>query len=166
MDLILQKAAELGAARVVPMLSDRTVSQWDDSGATHKAAKWRTIVVEAAKQCGSPWLPRIDPLVSVPVFLAKNEPFDLTLVASLQPGAQHPRHYFHQLRHDPRPMPKSVAVWVGPEGDFTPAELNLIRASGALPITLGPLVLRAETAAIYCLSVLNYETQTGAATDA
>jgi 16S rRNA (uracil1498-N3)-methyltransferase len=48
---------------------------------------------------------------------------------------------------------------VGPEGDFTPAEINLIRNSGALPITLGPLVLRCETAALYCLSVISYEVQ-------
>jgi len=48
---------------------------------------------------------------------------------------------------------------VGPEGDFTPAEINTIRASGALPITLGKLVLRSETAAIYCLSIINYELQ-------
>jgi 16S rRNA (uracil1498-N3)-methyltransferase len=48
---------------------------------------------------------------------------------------------------------------VGPEGDFTPAEFNAIRASGALPITLGQLVLRSETAAIYCLSIINYELQ-------
>ncbi len=58
-------------------------------------------------------------------------------------------------------MPKSVCVWVGPEGDFTPAEVNAIRQSGALPITLGKLILRSETAAIYCLSVLNYELQAG-----
>jgi 16S rRNA (uracil1498-N3)-methyltransferase len=56
-------------------------------------------------------------------------------------------------------MPASVCVWIGPEGDFTPAETMAITAGGALPITLGPLVLRAETAALYCLSVLHYELQ-------
>ena len=54
-------------------------------------------------------------------------------------------------------LPQSVAVWIGPEGDFTPDELKAIQASGALPISLGRLVLRVETAAIYCLSILNYE---------
>ena len=56
-------------------------------------------------------------------------------------------------------MPQSVSVWVGPEGDFTAAETELIKAKGVLPITLGRLILRTETAAIYCLSVLNYELQ-------
>jgi len=54
-------------------------------------------------------------------------------------------------------LPQSVGVWIGPEGDFTPEELDAIRASGALPISLGRLVLRVETAAIYSLSILNYE---------
>ena len=54
-------------------------------------------------------------------------------------------------------LPQSVGVWIGPEGDFTPEELEAIQAAGALPISLGRLVLRVETAAIYCLSFLNYE---------
>ena len=49
--------------------------------------------------------------------------------------------------------------WIGPEGDFTPGEMSAIKAAGALPITLGPFVLRAETAAVYCLSILNYVLQ-------
>jgi 16S rRNA (uracil1498-N3)-methyltransferase len=53
--------------------------------------------------------------------------------------------------------PKSVLILVGPEGDFTPAEIALAKSSGCRPITLGPIVLRTETAAIYCLSVLSYE---------
>jgi 16S rRNA (uracil1498-N3)-methyltransferase len=56
-------------------------------------------------------------------------------------------------------LPQSVAVWIGPEGDFSLEELKAILASGALPISLGRLVLRVETAAIYCLSFLNYELQ-------
>ena len=58
-------------------------------------------------------------------------------------------------------LPQSVCVWVGPEGDFTPAEMSAVKSAGALPITLGRLVLRSETAAVYCLSVLNYELQAG-----
>lgn len=57
----------------------------------------------------------------------------------------------------PEQRPASVLMLIGPEGDFTPAELNLARSRGCRPITLGPIVLRVETAAIYCLSVLSYE---------
>jgi 16S rRNA (uracil1498-N3)-methyltransferase len=77
----------------------------------------------------------------------------------LQPDARHPREHFESFLATFQRRPASVCVWVGPEGDFTPAEMNVIRASGALPITLGPLVLRSDTAAIYCLSIINYELQ-------
>ena len=157
MDFIVQKATELGAARVVPLLSERTVGHWEDDTAAHKATKWRTTAIEAAKQCGTPWLPAIESPLSVAQYLARHERFDLALIASLQPGAVHPRARFQSYDAEHHQQPRSVCIWVGPEGDFTPAEINTIRGAGALPITLGPLVLRSETAAIYCLSILSYE---------
>ena len=65
----------------------------------------------------------------------------------------------HRLRQPSRAgqLPERVLMLIGPEGDFTPAEIALARTNGCLPITLGPIVLRVETAAIYCLSVLSYE---------
>ena len=161
MDLIVQKATELGASRIVPLLSERTVAHWEGNGAAHKVAKWRAICIEAAKQCGTPWLPRIDLPLTVPAFLQRAERFDLTLIASLQPEAQHPRDHLRSFITEKQHLPQSVAVWVGPEGDFTPAEINAARAASAVPITLGPLVLRSETAALYCLSFLTYELQVG-----
>jgi 16S rRNA (uracil1498-N3)-methyltransferase len=116
-------------------------------------------MVEAIKQCGSPWLPQIDPPQLPQKFLSSSERFELSLVASLQSDAHHPREYFQSFISERQRLPKSVCVWVGPEGDFTPAEMNAIRQAGTLPITLGQLILRSETAAIYCLSVLNYELQ-------
>jgi 16S rRNA (uracil1498-N3)-methyltransferase len=92
-------------------------------------------------------------------FLARHEQFELPLIASLQSGSRSPREYFRAFHAQHGRGPESVCVWVGPEGDFTPAETEAIRLHGALPITLGQLVLRTETAAIYCLSVLNYELQ-------
>jgi 16S rRNA (uracil1498-N3)-methyltransferase len=159
MDTIVQKATELGAARLVSIVSERTVSQPDEEGAGHKVARWRGAAVEACKQCGSAWLPQIDPPQKLTAFLAKTERFDLTLLATLQADARHPREHVEAYLAERKTLPEEVAVWVGPEGDFTPAEINLIRATGAWPITLGQLVLRSETAAIYCLSVLNYELQ-------
>lgn len=159
MDLIVQKATELGAHRIVPIISERSVSQIDDESAAGKLEKWRTTMIEAVKQCGSPWLPEIEAPQAPHKFLAGGERFDLSLVASLQGDAVHPRRYFQAFQAEHHALPKSVRVWVGPEGDFTPAEIHVIRQAGALPMTLGPLILRSETAAIYCLSVLNYELQ-------
>lgn len=162
MDTIVQKSAELGAHRIVPIQSERSVTQIEEDSAVHKVEKWRAISIDAIKQCGSAWLPEVELPMTPQAFLARGEKFDLSLIATLQSEARHPRKHFESFIADRQRRPDSICVWVGPEGDFTPAEINAIRSSGALPITLGQLVLRSETAAIYCLSVLNYELQSQA----
>lgn len=158
-DSIVQKAAELGAYSVVPLLTERVVIQLDEERSDHKVSHWRTTAVEAIKQCGSAWLSRVEAPVSLKDFAAKAQPFDLALIASLQPGSRHPRDWFQEFQTNQGRVPQSLVVWVGPEGDFTPEEVATIEATGARPITLGRWVLRSETAAVYCLSVLNYELQ-------
>jgi 16S rRNA (uracil1498-N3)-methyltransferase len=157
MDLIVQKAAELGADRIVPILSERTVAHVSEESVPAKVEKWRTTAIEAIKQCGSAWLPQIDAPLSPAAFLDREEKSELALIATLRNNAQHPRSYFAAFQAEHQRRPKTVSVWVGPEGDFTPAEINAVASSGALPITLGQLILRSETAAIYCLAALNYE---------
>lgn len=159
MDYIVQKATELGAAHLVPILSERVVVQLNEREAQDKAEKLKPVALEAIKQCGSPWLTKIEPPVSLKNFLARGEKFELPLVASLHKGRQHPREFIQTFRAQHQRVPKTACVWIGPEGDFTPAEMDLLHASGVLPITLGRLVLRSDTAAIYSLSVLNYELQ-------
>ena len=159
MEMIVQKATELGAARIIPVLSERSVPQVEGEAAEKKGEKWLAIAIEAMKQCGCPWLPQLEAPLGVSEFLARGEGFELALLASLQPGSRHPRDYFRTFQSEHKRTPRRVGVWVGPEGDFTPAELNTIKAAGALPITLGPMVLRSETAAMYCLAVLSYELQ-------
>jgi 16S rRNA (uracil1498-N3)-methyltransferase len=158
-EAIIQKATELGAWKIVPLLSERVVSDLDDQTARDKQAKWQNVGIEAIKQCGSPWLPRVCRPLTPAEFLAQRERPELALVASLQPGSRDPREYFNAFRESDGQRPKSIQIWIGPEGDFTPVEVEQIQAAGAFPITLGPRVLRTETAAIYCLSVVNYELQ-------
>ena len=160
-ETIIQKATELGVSRVVPLLSERVVIQLDEAAAEERVEKWRLVAIEASKQCGSAWLPQIEAPLSPKAFLARGDKFDLPLIASLQSDSRHPREMFKRFYGERGRMPQSVCVWVGPEGDFTPAEVGAAKSAGALPITLGRLVLRSETAAIYCLSVLNYELQSG-----
>lgn len=156
MDLIIQKATELGAAAIVPLLSERTVIQVGDSGnAAKKQEKWKEVVVEAAKQCGQNWLPAVHPPQTLKDFLSGAPCFDLMLIASLQPDTMHLKKVLADFPEEKRP--RTALVLVGPEGDFTPAEINLAKRCGCRPITLGPIVLRTETASIYCLSVLSYE---------
>jgi 16S rRNA (uracil1498-N3)-methyltransferase len=159
MEAIIQKATELGVSRIVPLLSERVVPQLEGKASAHKAEKWQLTAVEAIKQCGSAWLPAVEPPLTPNQFLARGESFEMSLVASLQSGSRSARDYFRAFHAKLARMPRSISVWVGPEGDFTPAETELIKANGVLPITLGRLILRTETAAIYCLSVLSYESQ-------
>ncbi len=130
----------------------------DDAG--EKAGKWQQIAIESLKQCGSPWLTKIEAPVTLKKYLVRREKFDLPLIASLRDDRRHPREFIQHFREEHKRMPATACVWIGPEGDFSLAEMNLIKAEGAMPITLGRLVLRSDTAAIYSLSVLNYELQT------
>jgi 16S rRNA (uracil1498-N3)-methyltransferase len=157
MDLIAQKAVEIGAAEIVPIMSDRTIVRLDEEEAAQKQAKWQTIAIEAAKQCGQNWLPEVQTPRSLPQFFAPRPRFDLQLIGSLQSDALHLKTILAEYTNEYGDRPTSVLMLIGPEGDFTPAELNLARSNGCRPITLGPIILRVETAALYCLSVLSYE---------
>lgn len=156
---IIQKATELGAHRIVPLLSDRVTTQLDEENALSKGEKWHLTAIEAIKQCGSAWLPHVEPPVTPKEYLARGEKFEVALIGSLQDDRRHPREYIKAFHADRNRLPKTVSIWIGPEGDFTPAELSAAKSAGVLPITLGRLVLRSETAATYALSVLNYELQ-------
>jgi 16S rRNA (uracil1498-N3)-methyltransferase len=158
MELIVQKAVEIGAAQIAPIISDRTIVQVDSESAAQKQTKWQQIAVEAAKQCGQNWLPHVHtPRKLGEFFSAVDASFDLRLIGSLQPDAQHLKKVLADYSSEHQRRPQSVLMLVGPEGDFTPAELALARRHGCQPITLGPIILRVETAAIYCLSILSYE---------
>ena len=179
MDLIVQKAVELGAAEIAPIISDRTIVHLQVKEAVQKQAKWQQVAIEAAKQCGQNWLPTVQIPRKLSDFFATVEAgvspasnpgmqptrlppqgrdLDLRLIGSLQSDAVHLKTVLAEYeRENQGGRPTNVLMCIGPEGDFTPAELNLARSHGCRPITLGPIILRVETAAIYCLSVLSYE---------
>jgi 16S rRNA (uracil1498-N3)-methyltransferase len=175
MDVIVQKAVELGAAEIIPLISARTIVDLNEKAAQRKQTKWETVAIEAAKQCGQNWLPQVHLPRTMKDFFSSVEAgvspayasdaratrasleFDLQLIGSLQPGALHLKKILADFSSEHQHPPQSVLMVIGPEGDFTPAELALARSHGCRPITLGPIILRVETAAIYCLSVLAYE---------
>lgn len=162
MELIIQKAVELGAAKVAPLISERTIVRLHEKEGRRKAARWRQVAIEACKQCGQNWLPHIlEPQVPAS-FLKTLPPHGLALIGSLQPGARSIKDAlaaFLKVRGEP---PKNAAILIGPEGDFTPDELQAAISAGCIPVTLGPIVLRTDTAAIYGLSVLAHELFLGA----
>lgn len=158
MDEIVRQATELGAARIVPLLTARTQVHFDGDRAEKKIEKWRTTAIEAAKQCGNPWVPEIAPVQKLDVFLAgAAQEHELKLVASLHAGAQPVRVALEHWRAAHGRQPVRVLWLVGPEGDFSPAEMAACVTAGVVPVTLGPLVLRCDTAAVAALSVLAHE---------
>jgi 16S rRNA (uracil1498-N3)-methyltransferase len=156
---IIQKSVELGVRRIVPLLTERVLTHLDAGDAETRRDKWQGVAIEAIKQCGTAWLPTVEAPVTIEKFLARREVFDLSLVGSLQKERRNPREVLREFAPRQGRSPQSIGVWIGPEGDFTPEELKAVQDSGAAPISLGRLVLRVETAAVYCLSILNYEFQ-------
>ncbi|MES2696390.1 MAG: RsmE family RNA methyltransferase [Verrucomicrobiota bacterium] len=180
MDAIVRKATEIGAARIVPLESERTQVHLEGERSDRKLEKWHTAALEAAKQCGNPFLPEIAPLQTATAFMASvggggagggnsgagggddggvGCRCDLKLIASLAPGARSLKTALAEYRAQHQRAPQTAAWLIGPEGDFSPSELEAAEAHGWIPITLGPLVLRSETAATYALSILSYELQ-------
>lgn len=162
MDDIIRHATELGATRIAPLSTERTQVHLDGDRSGKKIEKWRTVALEAAKQCGNPFLPEIDAVKPLPLFLADSavQIAQLKLVASLHPGARSLRSTFAEFRalHG---CPPANAIWlVGPEGDFSPREMALAANARFIPVTLGSLVLRCDTAATAALSLLRYESET------
>jgi 16S rRNA (uracil1498-N3)-methyltransferase len=158
MELIIEKATELGASAIAPLLSERTVVQCSPDDALKKKQKWQRVAIEACKQCGQNWLPTVHTPLSPKAFFEAGHKFDLMLIASLQPEAHHLKQVLAEAGGT---GPKRVLILVGPEGDFTPAEISLAKSHGCRPVTLGPIILRTETAALYCLSVLSHELLSG-----
>lgn len=159
MDLIVQKATELGANAIVPLLSERVVVRMDPGEARRKQEKWQRVAIEACKQCGQNWLPQVEMPVAADAFLSRSgpprDPAELRLVAALTDDARPLKQILGDREDGTAPV--RATVLIGPEGDFTPAEVSLAVGAGFEPLSLGPIVLRSETAAIHALSVVSYE---------
>lgn len=151
-DWTLQKATELAVARIVPVISERTIVRIASGEGAAKRERWRKICEEAARQSDAAWLPEIAGPMDFPAALREAAKTTCFAGALTQPP--------------PEPLLDAVArslekgavgefsVFIGPEGDFTPQELSeLLKV--ATPANFGPTVLRAETAAIYAVSVLS-----------
>ena len=156
---LLEKAVELGAAAVRPVITANSVMQWDAAHAEKKLAKWRRHMQEAAKQCHTPFLPELHEPVALADLLAATDHEALRLVPAL----------FGQVRSlvkvvaDWGPRTHRAQVLIGPEGDFLPEELQAAVTAGFQPVTLGPLILRAETATVATLAFLTQTWAEGSA---
>jgi 16S rRNA (uracil1498-N3)-methyltransferase len=153
-DLVLQKATELGVTRFVPILTNRSVvgSLRDLSDA--KVDRWESVVREAAEQSERGRLPIVsEPLLLDSALSEARQSEGLALVAWEEQAGQSIRQVLNQQVKPPT----SVKLFVGPEGGFEEDEILHARAYGVIPVTLGPRILRAETAAIAAAAVILYE---------
>ena len=153
MDWVVQKAVELGADRICPLASQNCVVQYDNKKAEQRRQRWQKIADEAAKQCGRTKLLQVEPIVGIKEFLAKSG-F----------GEDNPLYFCYENEEQKTikealqaSKAEKTSVLIGPEGGFTMDEAKSIEEAGGQSVTLGPRILRAETAAIASLSVIQYE---------
>ena len=154
MDVIIQKATELGVRHIVPVITDQCVVRLKPGEDSGKLERWRKIALSAAKQSGCLWLPEIHPVAPLMDYLTHMPRFDVWMTCALEPDTIPLRDVLTAARNN---HPKSIGFLVGPEGDLTARERAAARNAGARMVSLGNQVLRSETAALYVLSVLQYE---------
>jgi 16S rRNA (uracil1498-N3)-methyltransferase len=147
----VQKAVEIGAAGVIPMAVDFSTVKYDEAKKTARRERWQKIAQEAAKQCGRDLVPTVTPIRSLSEVLAEAGPdtaiimlYEKEITTSLKASLT-------------GCLAKSYLLLVGPEGGFSPAEATLCREKGARIVTIGPRILRTETAALAALAIVLYQ---------
>lgn len=160
MEWTIEKAVELGASKIIPIASRNSVVRLDEGDDEDKRERWLRIAIDAARQCGSPFVPEISkPLgfdEAMRHFLMVPEEESEIFAGALQPDSIPFRDALAQVRTSGKVI-NSVAWLVGPEGDFSPDEYEHMRTNRVRFVSLGELILRTETAAIYGLCVLGAE---------
>ncbi len=150
-DWVVQKATELGVARLSPVVTQRTVVRISEEQRPYKHRRWCRIAEEAAKQCGRSTLPIIDSPQAFASLLPSLDGVPLVLIPTLAVATKPLRDVLTKAHH-----PSEIAVLIGPEGDFTYEEVRQAQARKAQPVSLGQLTLRTETASLATIAILRY----------
>lgn len=154
MELIIQKAVELGVSEIIPVLTKRTVVKLEDKKKEQKKLeRWQAIAEAAAKQSGRGIIPKVCEAVKFTEAVKQAEALDEALIPyELAEGMEEARERIHGLRDK-----KTIGIFIGPEGGFEEEEIALATKTGIHPITLGKRILRTETAGLCILSVIMFE---------
>ena len=152
LELIIQKAVELGASRIVPFESSRCIKRPKAEKIEKQTARLARIAEEAAKQCGRAKLPTVAEPVSFKKMLDEASIAELSLFCYEGRGTKSLKNVLAT-----NTVPKTVSVIVGSEGGFSPEEAEAAEAAGLTPVNLGPRILRCETAPMYALSAISYQ---------
>lgn len=152
MELIIQKAVELGAYEVIPVATKRAVVKLDEKKSVKKVQRWNAIAEGAAKQSGRSIIPKVHEVLTFSEALTYAQTLDVRLIPyEKASGMQATRQAVESIRPG-----QSVGIFIGPEGGFEEAEVEQAEAIGVLPISLGKRILRTETAGLAVLSILMY----------
>jgi 16S rRNA (uracil1498-N3)-methyltransferase len=148
MDDIIDKLTQLGVERIIPLKTSRVVIQWDKPKEIRHQRRWKTIAQNASEQCQRNTFPIVDAIRNIGKVLADSDSFDLKLIPTLVGKLRSLKEIFLNT------CPRNILVLIGPEGDFTPEEVDLALKTGFIPVTLGELVLRIDTAAVAVTSFI------------
>jgi len=152
MELIVQKAVELGAYEIVPVVTKRAVVKLDDKKASKKVERWNSIAESGAKQSGRNVIPEVKTVMSFKEAVAYAKQLDVVLIPyELAEGMQETKQIISAIHPG-----ESVGIFIGPEGGFEETEVEYAMENGIKPITLGKRILRTETAGLTTLSILMY----------
>ena len=154
MDFIIQKATELGADRIVPFQSARSVPRLTADKARFKIARWRNIATEAARQCGRADIPEVEGILSYEDVIACPERENLKIIFWEEESA---RGIKQVLRDEKYNGVKDIVVIIGPEGGFAKEEVDSAVDKGFISVSLGRNILKVETAVLTILSIIQYE---------
>lgn len=150
MELIIQKAVELGVYKIVPVSMKNCVVKLDEKKAAKKVERWQAIAESAAKQSKRTVIPQIDKPLSYKLAIERAKELDVTLVPyENERGMDATRHIMGQLKKE-----QSIGIIIGPEGGFSPEEIKLADDNGMHRISLGRRILRTETAGLATLAML------------
>lgn len=152
MEWIIQKGVELGAYAIVPVATKRAVVKLDEKKAQKKVARWNSIAESAAKQSGRGMIPEVLPVMKFAEALQFAEDLDLNLIPyEKAEGIADTKQRIAEIRPG-----QSIGIFIGPEGGFEEAEVEMAKEMQAVPVTLGRRILRTETAGMTMLSILMY----------
>ena len=151
MEFVMQKAVELGAAKVQPIESENCVARYDGKKAEARRERWQRIADEAAKQCGRTALLTVAPIFSLGDWLTTRQPEDGAAFFCYEAEKKNTLSAWLAEQNG-----DAYTALIGPEGGFTPAEAEQAKAAGVFAVTLGPRILRAETAAVATLAIVQH----------
>lgn len=155
LEMIIQKCTELGVSEIVPVITDRVIVKLDEKSASKKLERWNKIAQEAGKQSGRQKIPKVKNINNLKNLIEIISKYDILLL----PYECEKENTLKSVLRNLDKNVKNIAIFIGPEGGFSENDLKLLDLPNTKRVTLGPRILRTETAGLATLSMVLYELQ-------